>query len=106
MQRRYFLIINETHSLFPQQKELLEKLGRYETIKSPQGGWTVQQIRDIVSDLHKVRGAVLVFASPIPAMMKLWRKKWLVFANDNREKVELPDGKIISRVSAAGWHLL
>ena len=48
---------------------------------------------------------VVVFCSPIPAMMKLL-DGWFVFHNDAREKVELPNGKIIMKVAEKGWQLV
>lgn len=34
------------------------------------------------------------------------RYKVLIFHNDNREKKELPGGKVVSVVSQTGWQLI
>lgn len=65
-------------------------------------------------------GNAVVFVSPIPYLLKYLSQKAifadergksklydvLVFHNDNREKKELPDGKIIQTVAKTGWQLV
>jgi uncharacterized protein (DUF111 family) len=54
---------------------------------------------------EKIGDQKVIFVSPIPALMKLMRH-WKVFHNDNREKKELPNGKIIMTVAKKGWVLV
>jgi len=108
------LIINEQHSLFKEQKEMLENYD-YETIKVPSIGWTLDEQKQVVQDLMEVMNTkhhVLVFASPVPYLLKMMSLLsaednfiTLVFHNDNREKLELPNGKIIHKVAKTGWQL-
>lgn len=119
-----FLIINEQHSLFVAQENILrEKFPEgYETIKVPATGWTLEEMKEVASgfDLYTDR---VVFASPVPYLLaKLsaragelagqlvgqvtdeHRGVW-VFHNDRRKKKELPNGKVISVTAEKGWVL-
>jgi hypothetical protein len=62
----------------------------------------------------------IVFVSPVPALLLMAAgtvnderlnaashiSQVFVFHNDRREKIELPDGRIISRVADTGWRLI
>ena len=114
-----YLIINEQHSLFEEQKVLLGE--GYETILIPAEGINFKEIREFQYSHGFKRGDVIIFASPIPALlMELSKELWgdnlssymehkydvLVFHNDKREKKELPNGKVVATVATTGWHLL
>jgi hypothetical protein len=108
------VVINETHKLFPEQVELLDRLGPWERLDVPASGWTLSEINEIAEGLWErycEKRFLVVFASPVPALIKqllvnLDADDVLVFHNDRREKVELPDGRVISRVSRTGWQLV
>ena len=144
--KKAFVIINESHSLFQEQESMLqERFDEIEFIKAPAVGWTLEEMLDVAVNLHfraseadviRKDGKVVsihypgqtenavVFASPIPFMLKYLAKrsiraeylgdhaeeselyKVLVFHNDKREKKELPDGRIIQTVAATGWQLI
>ena len=110
------VIINEQHTLLPEQESILtENFGTWTTILVPATGWTREE-RGIICDT--IRGNI-VFVSPIPGMILdlAWRASFescnygsqtvspWVFSNDNREKKELPDGKVISVTAKTGWYL-
>lgn len=110
------IIINEQHTLLEEQKTILEeKFGTWTTILVPATGWVLEE-REIICDT--LRGNV-VFVSPIPGMIldlagrasfescthySQKVRPW-VFSNDNREKKELPGGKVISVTAQTGWYL-
>ena len=110
------IIINEQHTLLPEQEELLkEKFGTWQTILVPATGFTREE-RAIICDT--IRGNV-VFVSPIPGMIldlavraslefcnngSQTVRPW-VFSNDTREKRELPNGNVISVIAKTGWYL-
>ena len=127
------IIINEQHSILPQQAEILKDLfdptlHRHKIIKVPAEGWNIKQRREI---MHELEGFV-VFVSPIPDMMvelsydsairnvhqaifhinnaenaivpRYNVSKVFVFCNDNREKIEI-NGKIIHKIAEEGWYL-
>lgn len=120
------VIINEQHSLLPQQEELIKKLGEeIELVKIPAGGINRQEIDQLAEEL--VQDAVLdnaniVVLSPIPLLLALLVKDTAVYNgkydydgeigsiyilhNDKREKKELPNGKVISVVAQEGWELI
>ncbi|APC82206.1 hypothetical protein [Clostridium botulinum] len=115
------VILNEQHSLMEEQKELLlKRFKSFEVLSVPKDGWSLEEMKDIVNNLHI--GAVniemknIIFASPIPALMKLISEEvsmescnpseWFVFHNSKREKKELPNGKIVSVVASTGWELV
>ena len=123
---KVYVIINEQHSLFPQQREILDqKFPSWEFYKIPAEGLTLDEQRKIVQEL---KGNMIVFASPVPFLMKElayiagfvdlinsedangllvgYKTHVLVFHNDKREKKELPNGKIISVVAETGWQLV
>ena len=110
------LIINEQHSLFLEQEEILNKKGSFKKIEVPATGWTLEEQRQVVEELMKLldnKHDAIVFASPVPYLLKVMsllsaeaKFVTLVFHNDNREKVELPNGKIINKVAKTGWQLV
>ena len=98
------IIKNEQHSIMDDQlKALKVKFGRdmkVIEVNAPAAGWTLEQM-DSISNLK----GVIVFLSPIPALMKMMVFKgqdWFVFHNDNRDKKEI-NGKIIMTVAKEGW---
>ena len=50
------LIINEQHSLFPEQEEILNKKGGFETIEVPADGWTLEEQQELVGNWYKTKG--------------------------------------------------
>lgn len=100
-----YVVINEQHSLFPEQIELLNQAytkDGWNYLRVPSEGWTMEEIEE---KAYEYKYCYLVFASPIPLLMR-WSTGWKVFHNDHREKKELPNGRIISVVSATGWDLV
>jgi len=134
--KKGFVIMNEQHRLFPEQENILrEQFEEIEFVKVPAAGWTLEEMRKVAEDLHyratwnrrnpqENPENAIVFASPVPALMKevlklslypkrladipfiLERYSVLVFHNDKREKKEMPDGRIIQTVAATGWKLV
>ena len=103
-----YVIINEQHTIKPEQQQIIEKeFAEIEYVKVPSEGWTLSEMRDV---FQEIKMGTIVFISPIPAMMKMCsgisNLPWFVFHNDNREKKEIPSGKIISVVADAGWKLI
>ncbi|HHX32210.1 MAG TPA: hypothetical protein GX712_06435 [Bacteroidales bacterium] len=112
-----YVIINETHSLLDEQKALIEKLRKdaflcddlhkVVTVKVPAKGWTLEQMKEKGKEM---RGSWVIFVSPIPFLIKYLSRDMgtgvRIFHNDNREKKELPNGKIIHTVSRTGWQLV
>ena len=108
--KKAIIIINEQHNLLPEQVEILEnRFDSFELLKVPAEGWTKAEMDQIML-LSIPQSYVAVFASPIPYMIKEMVKNHdsevLVFHNDNRDKKELPDGKVIYTVSKTGWELV
>jgi len=92
--KKVFLIINEGHSMFPQQEQILEeKFPGYEKvfIRVPANGWTLEEMKQQMDEIHyaaagaeiqlignhKVAyypatkpGNVVIFVSPIPYLLK------------------------------------
>ena len=106
------VIINEQHTLLIEQKEILDRVfDAWEEYKVPSDGWNLKTIREKSIALASTSEAV-VFASPIPAMIKILAGhesenfSVFVFHNDKREKKELPNGKIISVTAQTGWQLV
>ena len=101
----YSVIINEQHSLMDTQKEILPE--GYKEIKIPAKGMTLDEMKDFVS--YWGVDSIPIFISPIPALMALMANNgiyFMVFHNDNREKKELPNGKVIMTVAKEGWVLV
>lgn len=125
------VFINEQHNLLDEQKEILDaEFNKFDIVKVPSTGWSLEQMNEVVSILEdmtilqdkKVR---VVMLSPIPVMvMKLGALAGFldykmdntddtsnggfdifVFHNDSRDKKELPNGRIIYTVAEKGWVL-
>ena len=128
---RRLVIMSSDHTLLPEQKEILESDPvKYDILRVPQEGWTYEKIFEVAGLLTSSAdqyckedatpvGLEVIFISPIPALIKiltlyqgLSRKhgyselEVLIFHNDNREATELPSGKIIHKIAAAGWRLV
>jgi hypothetical protein len=111
-----YVIINEQHSLFQEQIELLNALGTLKPIIIPSEGIKKEQMESFEADNKLVEDDEIVFASPIPYLLKILSRKVdyngsfmynvSVFHNDKRIKKELPNGKIIQTVSSEGWEIL
>jgi len=100
--------MSEQHSILPEQQEILD--AKYETVDRllvSQDGWTTKEI-EAKSKFLASTGADVIFLSPIPYLIKLLAVKAniFIFHNSNREKLELPNGKIISKVAKTGWELV
>ena len=117
------IIINEQHTLLPQQVEVIKHIFdpaayRHILVKVPAQGWDRLEQDACISMLE----GVVLFISPIPRMIKLLSEDALlnqfqmkhsiskvtlttVLCNDTREKVELPNGKIIHKISETGWYI-
>lgn len=117
------LIINEAHTLMPEQEKIMkDRFGEWDTILVPNGGWKKEKRDEVCKTLPRT----VVFASPIAGMVKTLTnaacqnnaidqsglsgvicetKEVLVFANDNRRKMEVGDGKIVSVIEKTGWYL-
>lgn len=123
---RNTIIINESHSLLPEQERLLnETFDRYEFLFVPKDGWSFYDQQRIARDLV-LEGGSVVFVSPVPILLAYIgfykgygragldigqpfvgvRTDLYVFHNDQRIKKELPNGKIIQTVSETGWQLV
>jgi hypothetical protein len=124
------VFINEQHSLMDEQVELLDKeFDLWEVVSIPATGLTLAEQKDVVARMGQRIGKIdpetgidvtIVFASPVPFMLKefsinskhdgVFGLDYLydvrVFHNDNREKKELPNGKIIFTVAKTGWQLV
>ena len=63
------VVLNQQHTLFPQQTDLLDdKYSTIDYLRVPAAGWTLAQINDVCDDLLK-GGADIIMASPIPALL-------------------------------------
>ena len=134
MGKKAIVIINEQHSLFPQQEKLLRKYygSNWELLKVPAKGWTLREQAEVAEDLTPLYSTMrnglsenepdVVFASPVPTLYGLLAStageiqvkfgdaspafRVLVFHNDQREKVEHPDGRVSQRIAREGWVLV
>ena len=100
------VIINQAHSLFPQQESLLvDQFGAFRRFDVASEGVDLDGLRAIAEELAVSQEEVII-ASPIPALMKLLAsegKEFHVLHNDIREKKEFPNGKISMTVAKEGW---
>ena len=122
---RKFLVINEEHSLFDEQRELLRQFGTVEFINTPKDGMNRKQMDSFTADNGIEIGDTLIFTSPIPYLLKKLSSELhyfesfdvsvdgvclayrvFVFHNDRGEKKELPNGKIINTVTSTGWEII
>lgn len=118
------VIINEQHSLLPEQEEILNsRFGAWEFLRVPANGWTLAEMKTIAKALE---GEDVVFCSPVPVLLGLVSKevgfmgacsrvedgfsgvvpRGFIFHNDHREKKELPSGKVLMLVAKEGWQLV
>jgi len=80
----------------------------------PANGWTLQEMDHVLNGIDWDFCGDFVFVSPIPYLIKILSLRAAmslnfdvyVFHNDNREKKELPNGKVISVVASEGWQLV
>ena len=123
--RKVKVVINEQHSLLPDQERALKKAGfeKFEFVKIPASGLTKAEQLELAEDLEK-EGGCIVFASPVPVLMAkvaFWTGygaasdnvplkgcflRVFVLHNDKREKKELPNGTIVSVVAKEGWEVV
>lgn len=113
----YVVVINEQHSIMPDQERLLTADGStFERLNIPAAGLTLDEIEKLAGRLevmHDVQEKEIVVASPIPALMVALAFRehcnFLVFHNDKRDAKEVPDGnggvKVIHTVAQTGWQL-
>ena len=106
-----FVIINEQHTLLPDQVKVLENefnVNGFILVKIPAKGLTKDEQYELSQHFKNVDD--VVFASPMPALIKYIATEtladWYVFHNDKREKKELPNGKIIFTVAQEGWEIV
>lgn len=116
------VVLNEQHTLLPQQIELLEEKfsGDYILFPVPPSGWTAEEMEQIAKETTQD----VVFASPVPYLQGLVvrdsaiTKGWceaenvhsnhnhiFLFHNDKRDKKELPNGKVVFAIAQEGWEL-
>lgn len=119
------IIINEQHSLLPQQEQLIrKKLGQeIELKKIPSEGINRQEIEELAKELGLLHNVNIVVLSPIPLLLARLAyysgvydtlamyggspgNPVYILHNDKREKKELPNGKIISVTAQEGWELI
>ena len=102
------VILNEQHKLMAEQARVLNENfgeGNWELFSVPANGWKLEEMSKVAKELDETT-EVVVFASPIPALMVILSSKGVTFTafhNDNRVKKELPNGKIIMTVAQEGW---
>ena len=109
--KKNIVIINEQHSLLPSQTEALNRENTpYELYKIPAKGLNLIEQTLLAGKLEEMEDINVIFASPIPlllAQLSYNRKVRVgIFHNDNREKKELPNGKIIFTVPENGWQIV
>ncbi len=104
------VIINEQHKLLPEQEMLINKeFGKdgWEFLLVPAKGWDVKETEEVADSILKINDTV--FVSPVPLLLAIAcirLNHTYLFFNPNREKKELPNGKVIFTVPAKGWELL
>ena len=104
------VIINESHTVLPQQEEIL---GDYIRLNLPDSGATIFQVRNEYTPSLKeqvLMGHEIVFATPFAAMMVVLQSEGIKFSclhNDKRIAKEIPEGKggvkVIHSVAPDGW---
>ena len=105
------IIINEQHTLLPDQQRVLdENLRRgWELFPVPAEGWTLAEMREDV--LLEIGDRPVVFVSPIPALILMLAGSRAgvniaVMHNDRRVAKELPGGRVVHTVAPEGWELV
>jgi len=131
MKRRLTVIMNENHTLLPEQERILKEMFpdlEPEFLFAPATGWTKEEMDKIVASFKEAaigpdryHTQDVVFVSPIPYLLRELTQAevdaypeysidtgiWVsVFHNDRREKKELPDGRVIQVVAQEGWQLV
>ena len=105
------IVLNEQHTLLPDQQRVLneELRGEWELYPVPAEGWTLAEMREkVMGDLFS---APVIFVSPVPALI-LWLGAarggcdTFVMHNDRRVAKELPGGRVIHTVAPEGWVLV
>ena len=121
--KKAIVIMNETHSLLPEQEEILRMAYEgFDIFPVPSQGWDIGEMIDKINELHEKaceEKIDIVFVSPIPLMIRELtemamcpkgsgkrRYKVKLFHNDRREKKELPNGRIVQVVAQTGWQLV
>lgn len=98
------VVINEQHSLLEEQQGIIDNFQNVEFYKVPATGMTAG---DMIYQSMRFVNDNVVFVSPVPYMLGLLAHNCTgevyVMHNDNREKKELPNGKVISVVAKTGW---
>ncbi len=105
-----YVILNEQYSLFPEQRKILDqKFGpdNWKIHPVPIDGWTLEEIEALAWGMQ---GFVIIFASPVPALLRKLVKQnprfiW-VFHNDQRKVKKLSNGKLIYTIPTIGWQLV
>lgn len=105
MKVKALIVLNEQHSLLEEQRGILDGLFDWTIKPVPASGWTLSEMRGVLEELKSFDGEV-VFASPVPALLLGMEGRGFLFHNDNREKKELPNGKVIMAVAQTGWQLV
>lgn len=120
------VIINEQHSLLPQQEEVIKKElgGEIKLHKIPAEGINQKQIEDLAESLNNPVNSNknIIVLSPIPLLLARLshhagmldamydgtckRNHVYILHNDLREKKELPDGRVVSAIAKDGWKLI
>lgn len=69
--RKAAVIMNETHAMFPEQRECLRRMfGTYINIISlPEEGATYDQMEELMIDMVRQEDTDIVFISPVPYML-------------------------------------
>jgi len=103
----YIVVINEQHTLLPQQAEVISGYGGFEKLLIPAAGLSAIEQRELAKTLY---GKNVIFVSPVPLLMALVCKNAGkhygdigVMHNDTRIAKELPGGKIVHVVAPDGW---
>lgn len=108
------VVINEQHSLTPQQEKLIkDKFHDFERYELPAGGATLDEADKMADDLGEAyfdKEKHIIIVSPFPALMAKLHAlsvEYHVLHNDKRTALEVtnPDGtkKVIHQVSPDGW---
>ena len=102
------VVINEQHSVLPEQQKLIDKWDMCEYTKIPADGLDKFEQQKLAQRLSLCEH--VLFISPVPYLMSLTcvtaRGHVWIMHNDKREKKELPGGKVISIVAKEGWEAL
>jgi len=118
--------------LLPDQERLVQKEfpeAKIEKVLVPTEGWSIKEIQKKSEEIYQVaqkNKGVIIMVSPVPAMIKYLSERWylqilineknhmgfvwnpelLIFHNDHREKMELPNGRVIMTIAKTGWQLV